>query len=190
MLSGYITVREDHKGEEGLFDRIDLGEFAEEAQHNVQGGTVLRIPLLQQRRSRALEVLSVRIALIFLDVPARVVQGPGAISHHMEVVDDDFCVAGEGSGDIPEAAVHIHHRILDIVPVGEGFEMILNAIEYAARKCVGDDVPEPLAIDISLESIEGDGTREASWACTSGSRYAGNGGCGRGGDIFHATALA
>ena len=87
----------------------------------------------------------------------------------MEPVDDDLGVGQEGSGDVSEAAVHVHDDVLHLVPVGEGAQILLNGgsgsvrqdVEHAAVQRVCDDTLKGLAARVALEFVKGEGLRQS-----------------------------
>ena len=153
---------------EGFLQRVALQKPFREAEHHVKGGLVhigQLVAVCKQQSTGALEVAALISRQLFLHAFANVVHGLCAEAHNAEAVDDDFRVGKEGSGHIPEAAVHVQDDVLYLIPVGEGAQIILYSfhsplgqnIQNAVVQRICDDALEPLSAQIALEFVEGDG---------------------------------
>ena len=139
---------------------------------------------------------------MFLNLSADVIHSPGTIADHVEAVDDDLGVGEECSGNIAESLIHVHDHIFDIISIGEGQQVILNAghspvgedVKNALCQRIRDDALELFTADVSLEFVEGDCRRKARRAygghVLETARDAADGSTGQGRDVLYAAAPA
>ena len=165
---GFSSVWNGHEVIEGFLQRVALQKPFEEAEHHVKGGLVLisqLVAVCKQQSTGALEVAALISRQLLLHALANVVHGLCAEAHNVEAVDDDLRVGKEGSGHIPEAAVHVQDDVLYLMPVGEGTQIILYSfysplgqnIQNAVVQRICDDALKPFSTQIALELVEGDG---------------------------------